>query len=287
LTIARIIIAAFIWLLAASGARAIAQTAPPSASPSPSPAASSGPSDPCGSLLSTVNRPTVTTGVCTVRTGYADLENGYTNTVTNGPGGGVTATYPQSLLRIGTFDPHLDFEFNPPSVSHSSVGGTIATGAADIGFGAKYELGYTAQALWGVNASMTIPTGTRAFSAGNAQYTGNFNWLYQLSPVFAVSGTMGFNALSGYNASGTAQSYFAFVPSLEVSAGLPGPSSAYAEYAYFSHAGPGLGAKSQIDVGYSIDFGQHVQLDVEYGFFPTSLNGQTQHYVGAGLSFMN
>jgi hypothetical protein len=30
-----------------------------------------------------------------------------------------------------------------------------------------------------------------------------------------------------------------------------------------------------------------VQLDVEYGFSPTSINGQTQHYIGAGLSFMN
>lgn len=233
-----------------------------------------------------MNRPTVTTAVCTVRTGHVDLENGYTSTVTTGPGGGTTTAYPQSLLRIGTSDPHLDFEFSPPSVNRTSAGAAVA-GASDIGIGAKYELGYTDKALWGASAQFTVPTGTRAFSAGGAQYTGNFNWLYNFSPVFAVSGTLGFNALSGYNSAGAVQPYFAFIPTTELSAGLPGPSSAYLEYAYFSQAGPGLGAKSVIDVGYSIDFGQHVQVDVEYGLSPTSLNGQTQHYVGAGLSFMN
>ncbi len=57
-----------------------------------------------------------------MRTGHFDLENGYTNTTTTGPGGGSSALYPQSLLRIGTADPHLDFEFGFPSAETSSVG---------------------------------------------------------------------------------------------------------------------------------------------------------------------
>lgn len=270
-------------------AHAAAQTAP--VAPSPSPAASASPaapSDPCGSLLSIVNRPTFGTGVCTVRTGHVDIENGYTNLVTTGPGGGNTASYPQSLIRVGTADPHIDVEVGPITENHSSVGGAFAAGLSDLAIGAKAELGYTANADWGVNTVITIPTGAAAFSAGNAQFTGNFNWAYTISSEFGLSGTLGFNAFSAFTSPGVPQSYFAFTPTIELSAALPGgPSQISAEYAYFSKAGPTLGSKYFADFIYQRDFGQHVQLDVEYGFSPTLLMGQQQHYVGAGLSFMN
>lgn len=257
------------------------------ASPSPSPAPNA-PSDPCGSLLSIVNRPTVSTGVCTVRTGHFDLENGYTNTTTTGAGGGSSAIYPQSLLRIGTADPHLDFEFGFPSAVTTSVGEPTITGTSDVSLATKYELGYSSTALWGVYGAITYPTGSKAFSAGNAQFTGDINGGYTINSEFSLAGTLSFNALSGLNSGGVAQSYFAFIPSLELTAALPGgPSQLAAEYAYFSAAGPGLGGKSLIDFAYQRDFGSHVQFDVEYGFSPTIINGQSQHYVGAGLSFMN
>lgn len=266
-------------------ALAVAAATPPSPSPAPTPSA---PSDPCGAILSIVNRPTVTTGVCTVRTGHFDLETGYTNTTTTGPGGGSGANYPQALIRIGTADPHFDLEIGPPSYQTSTAGGTRVGGASDVNLGAKYELGYSSNADWGVNAVVTFPTGANAFTAGNAQFTGNVNAGYTLNPEFSLAGTLSFNALSAPNAGGTAQSYFAFIPSLELSAALPGgPSQISAEYAYFSAAGPGLGAKSLIDFVYQRDLGAHVQFDAEYGFSPTTINAQTQHYVGAGLAFMN
>jgi len=158
----------------------------------------------------------------------------------------------------------------------------------DASFGMKYELGYDAKALWGVSAVATVPSGARTFSAGNAQFTGNLNWGYSIDSEFGLAGTLGFNAFSAYNAAGVAQSYFAFAPTLEVTAALPGgPSQLAAEYSYFSSAGPGLGGKSWFDFVYQRDFGPHVQFDVEYGFSPTFIGGQKQHYVGAGLSFMN
>ncbi|HYK53740.1 MAG TPA: hypothetical protein VEV38_09450, partial [Candidatus Eremiobacteraceae bacterium] len=127
-----------------------------------------------------------------------------------------------------------------------------------------------------------------AFSAGNAEFTGDLNAAYTINSEWGLAGGLSFNALSGINSAGAAQSYFAFIPSLEVTAALPGgPSQLAAEYAYFSAAGPGLGGKSLIDFVYQRDFGSHIQFDVEYGFSPTVINGQTQHYVGAGLSFMN
>jgi len=286
--------ACLIWFVAAMTAAAYAQASPsPAPSNSPSAVASpaptpSAPSDPCGSLLSIVNRPTVSTGVCTVRTGHVELENGYTNTTTAGSGGGSSALYPQSLLRIGTFDPHLDFEFGFPSAETSSVGQARITGSTDISFASKYELGYSSNADWGIYGAVTAPTGSKAFTAGNAQFTGDLDGAYTINSEFSLAGTLSFNALSGANAAGLPQSYFAFVPSFELSAALPGgPSQISAEYAYFSAAGPGLGGKSLVDFVYQRDFGTHVQFDVEYGFSPTSINGQTQHYIGAGLSFMN
>ncbi|HEY1429476.1 MAG TPA: transporter [Candidatus Tumulicola sp.] len=271
---------AFLLLVQTASARAQAD----GATPSPAPVAT--PSDPCSSLISIVNRPSFGTGVCTVRPNHVDLENGYTNLVTDG--GANTITYPQSLLRFGTFDPHLDFEVGPISENRSSSDGVGFGGMSDLSFGAKYELGYSAKALWGVNASFTVPTGTPAFGSGNATFTGNFNWGYTLNSEFSMSGTLGFNALSGYNTGGVPQSYFAFTPTVALTAALPGgPSQISAEYAYFSSAGPNLGSKSFVDVFYQRDFGQHVQIDVEYGFQPSYVPGTRQHYVGAGISFMN
>jgi len=265
---------------------AAAQTPPQTeTSPKPSPAAAAV-SDPCGSILSIVNRPTVTTAVCTVRPRHFLLETGYTNTVTTGAGGGNTASYPQAYLRFGTSDPHLEFEATPPSMERTSLGNAIVTGSSDVNLGFKSELGYSLRWLYGVNAVATFPTGSRAFSAGNAQFTGNFNWSYAVNSVVGVSGTLGFNSLAGPNGAGAAQSYFAFIPSVEVTAVLPGPSEVFGEYAYFSQAGVGLGSKTLFDFGYVHDLGQRVQLDAEYGFSPTLLSGQRQHYAGAGASFL-
>jgi hypothetical protein len=285
-------LASLAWAFAVTSGGACGQTGPGSsgsAAPTPSPTlAPALPSDPCGSLLSIVNRPTVTTGVCTVRTGHTDLENGYTNTTTTGAGGGSSSEYPQSLLRVGTADPHLDFELGFPSYETSSVGAPAIRGSSDMNMAAKYELGYDASADWGLYGAITFPTGSRAFSAGNTQFTGDLDGGYTISSELSLSGTLSFNALSGINAGGTAQSYFAFIPSLYLTAALPGgPSQVSAEYAYFSVAGPGLGPKSLIDFIYQRDFGAHVQIDAEYGFSPTLIDGQKQHYVGAGLSFMN
>ena len=107
-----------------------------------------------------------------------------------------------------------------------------------------------------------------------------------MNQVVGLSGTTGFDALSALNAANLPQSYFAFVPSILASASLPGPSEFYVEYTYFSQAGAGLGAKSLIDSAVLRDLGNSVQLDVEFGFPPTLLDGQRQHYPGAGASFM-
>ncbi len=257
--------------------------ASPVPSPSPTPSA---PSDPCGSILSIVTRPTVTTSTCTVRYGHALLETGYSNTVTTGPGGGVTASYPQAFARVG-IGRELEFSFTPTSFERTSVGNELSSGWTDANFGAKWEMGYTAKAVWGINAVVSMPTGESGFTAGIPEYTGNFNWSYTLDSLWSAAGTVGFNSLAGPNARGLAQRYSAFIPTLEVERTLSGISQGFAEYAYFSRSGPGLASKSLIDFGYQIDPNPHLQFDVEYGFQPAPLQGQRQQYIGAGLSFMN
>jgi hypothetical protein len=228
----------------------------------------------------------VTTSVCTVRPAHALLETGYTNTITTGPGGGNAAAYPQALVRIGAV-PRVEVAFAPPSFNRSSVGGPIASGSSDMNFGAKWEIGYSAKALWGINAQISAPTGDPGFTAGGTEYTGNINWGYALSSIWGLAGTFGFNALAGLDSQGQVEHFASFIPSIEATAALPQSSQAFLEYAYFSHAGVGLGGKSLVDFGYVRDFGAHVQGDIEYGFSPTVLNGQRQHYFGFGLSLMN
>jgi hypothetical protein len=280
-----------LWAACGLWARPAAAQTTPSPAPTPSPASSPSPapapSDPCGSIISIVSRPTVTTSICTARNHHALVENGYTNTVTTGAGGGNTANYPQSYVQFPTWNPHLEFDFTPASINASSVGGASITGSSDMAFGAKYELGYSARWLYGVNAFFTIPSGSPAFTAGKSEYVGNFNWSYTVSPAIAVAGTLGFNSLSGINSAGAYQPYFAVIPSLEISATLHDGSELLGEYVYYSKTAPDLGGKNLFDFAYVRDFGPHVQFDVEYGFSPTPLLGQRQHYAGVGLSFMN
>lgn len=256
------------------------------AAASPAPTATPVP-DPCGSILSIVTRPSVTTDVCTVRPHKVDLETGYTASTTTGSGGGVTVQYPQAFLRIGSGDPHLEYDVTPPSSVQSTVGTARIGGTSDTALGVKDELGYSSNALWGLSAQVTLPTGSRAFTAGAAQYALDGNWSYTLSPVFSLAGTLGFNQIAGYAASGTVQHAFAFIPSLDLSATLSSNDEAFAEYAYFSRAGIGLPPRSLIDAGFIHDLSPHVQIDLEYGTQPTVIDGQRMHYVGAGLSFMN
>jgi hypothetical protein len=274
---------AFAWLTFSCAANARAQVQPsPSASPSSAPL-----SDPCGSILSTVNRPTVATSPCSVRTDHVLLESGYTNTTTTGNGAGTTASYPQSLLRVGTANPNVEYDITFPTYERSRAAGAVVGGSGDVAVGLQTELGYSSSAVWGANAFVTLPTGSTAFTAGSSQYVGNFNVSDTLSPAMSLFGTVGFDELSAIDGAGNSQSYFTFVPSIGAALTLSPVSQAFAEAAYYTHAGLGLGSKVLYDFGYQHTLGPHVLLDVNAGFSPSISNGSRQHYVGAGISLMN
>jgi hypothetical protein len=276
-----------IVLLVVLGLIHVLAQATTSASPSPTATSSAAPSDPCGSIISVVTRPTVTTSVCTVRTNKLLIENGWSNTVTTGSGGGNTASYPQSLAKIGTGDSHLDLELGVPNWMRTSVGGPIVSGWSDTSVAAKYELGYSSKAIWGVNGIISFPTGNTAFTAGETQYTLNGNWSYTLTSLFSLAGTVGLNALAGPGPTGAIHRYGAVAPSLVFEITPTSTTEIFAEYAYISKAGVGLPGKTTLDAGLIGNIGPHVQLDVGSGWLPTLINGQRQHYLEAGFSFMN
>jgi hypothetical protein len=275
----RLVVAAvtFACVIAFYSKAALAQAAP---SPTPS-------ANPCQSILDFINRPTISSSPCAVPTNHVLVESGYSNVVSTGSAQGVAPNYPQAVVRIGTFDPKVEFDIFPPNYTRSSVGGGVTTGWSDFAIGTQFTIGHNDKAIWGGGAIVWIPTGSPAFTAGAAQYTADFNWVYNLGPVFGLFGTEGVNALSVRSAAGNAQSYFAFTPSTGVSAQLSANSVLYGEYTYYSQEGPGPGSKSLFDFGYEQKLGSHVEVDVEYGFSPPDATGQKQHYVGAGLSLMN
>ena len=264
-------------LIAAALAVALAAAEP---TPTPLP-------DPCGSINSLVTRPTISTSACTVRPHHVLVENGWSNTIITDPGGGATTSFTQTFIHFGTWDPHLEFAVTPPSWNRSTVGGTVVEGASDVNVGAKYELGYDEKAVWGVNGQISFPTGDVGYTAGGPQYTANLDWGYTLNPVYSLAGTMSVNSLTGFDSSGDLGRFSAFDPALVLSAGLSTSTQAFAEYAYFSKAGPDVGAKSVIDFGLVRVLTPNSQADVEYGYSPTTLAGQRQHYIGIGFSFMN
>jgi len=251
-------------------------SAAPSAAPSPYfPALSN--NDPCTSLSAIVTRPTVSNSVCTVRPNHVLIESGYQNTTASG--GGNAVVYPQTLIRVGTAVPALEFDLAPPSAARTNVGG-VTVGTTDIGAGLKYVFGYTPKFNYGGQIFVTAPTGLNGFSAGGAQTTYALQAGYTLTPVFSVTGVTQMASLTN----GAAR-WSSFIPSLVLSASLPNSTGLFAEVAQFSHAtGAGTPTRTQYIVGAFRDLGQRLQLDTSVGISPTASTGK-YHYISVGGSY--
>jgi hypothetical protein len=261
-------------------AAAFAQ-ASPAPSPSPTPSAigpAFGGNDPCTTLSAIVTRPTVTNAVCTVRPNHYEIEAGYQNT--SFPGAGNTVVYPQGSIRVGTALRNLEFGVIAPQYTRTSLGGAITTGLTDAGAALKYVIGYSPKVVYGVQASFTAPTGDKAFSAGATQSLYALQAAYTISPVFSLAAGVQDQIL----ATGGVQ-YGSFVPSLVLTASLPASTGVFAEVSQFTRAlGPGSTTRTQYIGGVYHDFGQRLQVDVEYGFSPTVATGK-YNYIGAGFGY--
>jgi hypothetical protein len=225
-----------------------------------------------------VTRPTVTNSVCTVRPGHALLETGFQSTSSDGSG--TTTQVPQALLRIGSDLGGLEFDALLPSYEHASGSGKSVDGVSDAGLGLKYVLGASPKMSYGLQALVTVPTGTGGFSAGGAVQNYALNATLALGPIFSLTSTQ--NAALENNG---AQSWASYQPTLVLGAALPSTTvTVFGEIAQFTSAlGPSTPTRTQYIGGVSFDPAAKVQLDVEYGFSPTASTGK-YHYFGVGLS---
>jgi len=228
----------------------------------------------------------VATSVCALKKREAVVESGYTDTVMTGAGNGVNVNYPQSVVRVGTDVRNLEVQAVPPSYERSTSGAPT-DGVSDAGFGLKYEIGYTSKASYGVNFLATVPTGSSTFTSGAPTYTGNVNLTYTLNSEFGLASTISFQSLATREGAGTVARVGAFVPTLVLTAAVPGNSQLFAEIASFSHAAVGQPSRVLYDGGFQKQISTHVLIDLEAGLAPAPVNGQRQHYIGFGISVGN
>lgn len=278
-----IVLTAFPALAAAADAPLpIAQAAP---TPAPSATPAGGLSDPCSGILSFVNRPTFSTGACSIKRGMVMIETGYLNQTTSGSGANSTVTYPNGFVRAGV-SKSLELDFTPASYISTS-GAPRANGATDTTYGLKWEAGYTSKLTIGLSAAATLQTGSPAFTELGPSYNTSFNYTYALTPVFGLFGSFAYSSLVGINPAGGANQRFgSFAPSLGLTAALPGNQQLFAEYALIGSAGPNLGSRNLYDFGYQAVLSPRLMVDLEYGASPTLIAGSKYSYVSGGISYL-
>ena len=269
-------------------------TTPAAANPASQPAASPAParsptatpdtsvSYPCTNINAYATRPSVSTSACAVLPGQIAVETGYSEIATTGAGANSTASYPQTFIHTG-IGPRMEFGVTPPSIQIANDGVTRTSGTSDLGFGLKATLGYSARAIYGVGISMTVPTGSAAFSSGADTYALIVSGSYTSTSRLSFFGTAAFDSLAGTDARGKLARFGSFTPSAGATYSLPSNWYLYAEGASFGKVAPDLGSRGLIDYGVQKQCG-HVQFDASAGNALNVVGGSRFHYVGFGMS---
>jgi hypothetical protein len=254
--------------------------------PAASPAASASPAAalpyPCTNINAYATRPSVSTSPCAVEPGQIAVETGYTETTTISAGANASANYPQLFIHTG-IGPRIEFGMTAPSIQIVNDGITRTTGTSDLGFGLKETLGYTSSAIYGIGVSMTVPTGSAAFTNGADTYALIFNGSYTMTSRLSFFSTAAFDSLAGTDANGKLVRFGSFIPSVGATYSLPSNWFVYAEGASFGKIAPNAGSRGLIDYGVQKLCGR-VQLDASAGNALNVVSGSRFQYVGFGVS---
>ncbi len=267
-----------------------AQSAP-QPTPSPVPVAAP-PADPCagdGSLLATIDRPTIGYSVCAVASKTILFEEGY-QVQENAAGTGQwsrTVSYPQSFLRYGVskrFELDLLGPYYNKTLASDGFGAPTANnGYQDGGLGIKFEFAPRGQFIYAIDALYTSPNGTNGFSAGASTETVNFDVAYSVTPTIGLATTFAYSSTSGYDALGSRSRYSVLLPSFVVTSALRGNAQLYAEYVYASKLAPDQGGRAFIDYGIQKQLGTRFELDAELGNSLIGDSSKQFHYLGVGF----
>jgi hypothetical protein len=258
------------------------KAASPDPTTSPTAAPDAGVSYPCTGINAYATRPSVSTSACAVLPRQFAVETGYSEITTTGAGANSTASYPQTFIHTG-IGPRMEIGFTAPSIQITNDGITRTSGTSDLGFGLKATLGYSSRAIYGVGVSMTIPTGSAAFTNGADTYTMILNGSYTLTSQLSLFGTAGFNSLAGPDATGKLVRFGSFNPSVGATYSIPSNWYVYVEGASSGKVAPNAGSRGLIDYGVQKLFGR-VQFDASAGNALNVVSGSRFHYVGFGVS---
>jgi len=168
--------------------------------------------------------------------GHVLLDIGYQNATILG-GGGNRIEYPRAVLKAGTSLPGLEVDLILPSYARHLSKGTI--GSTDTIFGLREQLVATPTFAFGVNAYVSVPSGTPAFSSGAGKPTvyGGANAQFVLSPGTTIIATLGVHdEASMRKSSQLVERYTAVLPSLEAVFSFGGTYSLYTDFGHASQA---------------------------------------------------
>jgi hypothetical protein len=216
------------------------------------------------------DRPDFTEASNTVGRGVAQLECGYTF-LSDRAGADVSRqhSFPEALLRVGLLAEWLELRI---AYNYSNASGTVSalptdvSGSEDLYLGTKLGLTQQQGVLpeMAIILQMTVPTGSRAVTAG--EVLPGVNWLYgwDLSENISTAGSTQFNREID---SVTGEPYLEFAQSWTIGYKLAEHWGAYTEFftivpdgADFDHT------QSYFDGGFTFPVTNNLQFDVRAGF---------------------
>jgi hypothetical protein len=264
----------------------IAVAAPaPSASPA---AGGNDTSDPCGgpgTLLETIDRPTVGFSTCAVKKSTVVLEEGYENSSQGGSAASVTATFPNGFERIGVAE-RFEIDLSGPNFNRMRSGTSVTSGLSDLGLGFKYELPPRGRFTYAFDGLFTAATGSGGFGNGGPAQTLDGDVSYTLSPAINIGTTLSASSTVGStNESAGAARYGTFDPSLVVTVQLPNEYQFFAELSGMTEIAPQAGGRTSMDVGVQKLVGKYVELDLEYGLDLAPVN-RSRRSIGTGFGLL-
>ena len=222
----------------------------------------------------TTDRPAITASSLVVPSGLLLLENGFTETGSQGQEG---FDFPETLLRFGLTS-KTELRFTTPDYFHDFNTGTgFGSGWGDLSLGVKQQLianstGFDASLI----VSLSFPTGANATSSHGYDPQLLLPWSHPLSKNWTAAGM--FSLLwptQGATRNLTGQASFL------VDRQFTNRWDAFVEYAgNFPQRG---GSQQLLHVGTAFKITSNQQLDFHFGFGLSS--AAVDHFIGVGYSF--
>jgi len=215
------------------------------------------------------DRPSVTDSSVVVPAGTFQLENGFTDTVSQGQ---RTLDGPESLLRFGVAS---KTELRLTAPDYFSVAGANS-GFGDMAIGIKQQLGPAGGFDVSLVASLSLPSGARAFTSNGYDPFVQLPWSRGLSKNWTAAGM-----LSVYWPTEAGRPNTTGETTFLLDRQLAKNWDAFAEYAGdFPQAG---GPRHLLHLGTSVRVTPNQQIDVHVGVGLSP--AAPDHFVGVGYSF--